>query len=263
MRGSILAASIAAILSASGTAAAHDTWILPQRFEAQPGEVVTVEMTSGMEFPKNDQAVTPDRLERQAVRLAGSTAPLELAGSEDKHLALSAPLATTGIAALAVSSKPREIELKPKQVPEYLDEIGAGSELREQWTKLGRDRFHETYRKHATSFVRVGDPGEDRSWADPQGLALEIVPLADPTRAAAGAFPVRVLFDGAPLAGLRLGAVCEEGPAESHAMTDADGRAELALAGGRCLLRGVYLRPSQGGPTEWVSDFATLTLAVR
>lgn len=263
MNRAVLAASIAAFLTAGGIARAHDTWVLPQRFSAQPGETVTVEMTSGMEFPENDHPVAPDRLELQTLRLAKGTAPLAVARRAETHLALSAPLATAGIAGLAVSSKPREIELTPEQVVEYFDEIGASAELREEWEKLGRDKFRETYRKHATSFVRVGDPGEDRSWAEPQGLALEIVPLADPTRAAAGDFPVRVLFEGAPLAGLPLAAVCEQRPGESHATSDADGRAELTLASGRCLLKAVYLRRSEVGPTEWVSDFATLALSVQ
>ena len=262
MKRTLLTASIILYLLGAGRAAAHDTWILPERFQVPSGETVTVAMTSGMEFPENDVAVATDRLERRTVRLAGETA--ELAALEQEgFLALSAPLTEEGIAAVAVSSKPREIELTPGQAAEYLAEIGARPEVHKGWKELDAESFHETYAKHATSFVRVGDPAADRSWADSQGLTLEIVPLADPTRAAAGPFPVRVLFDGAPLPGLHLAAICEGRSGETHATTDSDGRAELELAAGRCLVKGVHLRRWEDGATDWRSDFATLTLEVR
>ena len=36
------------------------------------------------------------------------------------------------------------------------------------------------------TFVRVGESGADRSWEQPVGIALEIVPAKDPTALRAG-----------------------------------------------------------------------------
>ena len=78
--------------------------------------------------------------------------------------------------------KPKDITLDDGQVAEYLDEIGATDELRSEWAvRKGRVPWKETYTKHAKSFVAVrGGDGDDRSWAEGVGSALEIVPATSP-----------------------------------------------------------------------------------
>ena len=78
--------------------------------------------------------------------------------------------------------------------------------------KGGAKPWREIYSKHTKAFIRVGRPKADRSWSEPVGMALEIVPEKDPTTLRAGdEFPVRVLRNGAPLADFSLGIV-REGP---------------------------------------------------
>ena len=91
---------------------------------------------------------------------------------------------------------------------------------------------------YAKAVVRVGD-ADDRSWSEPVGLGLEIVPLGDPTRLRAGdTLAVRVLAHGRPLAALPLRAVTR-GAAPSSVTTDAHGEATVALAvGGPWLIAG-------------------------
>jgi hypothetical protein len=91
---------------------------------------------------------------------------------------------------------------------------------------------------YAKAVIRVGDT-DDRSWSEPVGLGLEIVPLGDPTRLHAGdALAVRVLANGRPLAGLALRALTRGG-APSSVTTDASGAATVALgAGGPWLIAG-------------------------
>jgi hypothetical protein len=91
---------------------------------------------------------------------------------------------------------------------------------------------------YAKAIVRVG-AADDRSWSEPVGLGLEIVPLGDPTRLRAGdSLAVRVLANGRPLAGSSLRAVARGRP-PSSVTTDVDGEATLALgAGGPWLIAG-------------------------
>jgi Domain of unknown function (DUF4198) len=67
--------------------------------------------------------------------------------------------------------------------------------IRAQWDSIPKPKqWRESYIKHATSFVRVGAPRGDSSWASPLGLGLEIDPERDPTVLVEGdALPVRVL----------------------------------------------------------------------
>ena len=55
---------------------AHDTWLLPAQARVQPGASISLGMTSGMEFPKDDSAIAANRVGRSGVRLAGAERPL-------------------------------------------------------------------------------------------------------------------------------------------------------------------------------------------
>jgi uncharacterized GH25 family protein len=256
-------AALAVALAAP--AAAHDTWMVPDRFACAAGEAVTLALTSGMEFPRNDHAVGADRLEAVRVRSGGEMVKGAQLAAEADHLAVRVTLPRPGVAAIGVSSKPREITLTPEQVEEYFAEIQPGEDVRAAWAASGSTEWRESYRKHAVSHVRVGDPGLDASFAQPLGLGLEVVPQADPTSLHAGNhLPVQVLFGGAPLAGLALGLVGEGGAQAASAVTDGDGHAHLAVpSAGRWMVRGTHVRPPASAGGAWESDFATLTFQAQ
>lgn len=259
-----LGAVLAGALALAGAARAHDTWFLPGAFATRPGEEVQAELTSGMDFPAPETTIAPERLARAVMRLGGREAKLEAAGPGERALVLKAALPSAGVATLGVQLHPRPITLTPEQVEEYLAEIGSSEDLRRAWKALGASEWREIYTKHATSFVRVGEAAAGTEWALPLGLGLEIVPEADPTRLAAGmSLPVRVLRNGAPLAGFRLSFLPEGGGAEKVATTDAGGRSNLTFdRPGRWLVRGVDLRRSERPEADWESDFTTLTLEI-
>jgi uncharacterized GH25 family protein len=258
-----LTASLAAILflAAAGPLLAHDTWLIPARFAVPPGATVRLELTSAMRFPEAETAVAADRLAATGVRLGGRTRPLVVKGEGAKALELSAPLSAAGIAALWVESRPRTLSLGTAEVEEYLDEIGAPATVRARW-KPGQ-RWKETYRKMAKTFVRVGEPGTDRSWAEPVGMELEIVAEEDPTAVRAGSpLPLRVLRGGKGLAGFSVGAA--GAGRSSMRTTDADGRVSLTLdEAGPWLIKGTLLEESRATDTDWESLFTTLTVSVR
>ena len=165
------------------SAFAHDTWLIPDRFQIAPGETVTLDLTSGMEFPKLDVGPKRERIQAVICRLAGRTFELKDFEAGPTSLRIKSVLSDPGVAALWVKSPPKEIELKPNQVQEYLDEIDAPAAVRQQWTGTKEPkRWRESYRKHSKTFVRVGDAKADTSWREPVGMFLEIVPEKDPTR---------------------------------------------------------------------------------
>lgn len=262
MRRTRLAVAVACVISSAAAARAHDTWILPDRFHPEPGSEVVIALTSGMEFPKNDHAVEPDRLESARVRLAGGEEAITSRQSGTDHLALRLRPTPEGVVSIAVSSKPREIELAPKDVGEYLEEIGAPAGVVEAWKSAGSGGLRERYRKHATTFVRVGSGGADSSVRAPWGLDLELVPQSDPTLLGAGdRFAFQLLFRGKPLAGATVALAGSGGKTVESATTQADGQGAVRIpAAGPWLLKTVHLRPSVAAGEPWESDFATLTV---
>ena len=253
-------------ISLSTSARAHDTWLIPDQFNLAPKSTVTLDMTSGMEFPKLDVGPKPERVQSANCRLAGKSFEITNKAAAPNSLQFKAELADEGIATFWVKLPPRAIELTPDQVKEYLDEVDAPKALRQQWAAMKEPRWRESYTKHPKTFARVGQPQQsDRSWAEPVGMFLEIVPEKDPTALKAGDdFPVRVLKDGAPFAGFSLNAVSAGEARGETRKTDADGRVTFRVdKDGRWLLRGTDIRRSSLPDTDWESDFTTLTLEVK
>ena len=247
-------------------AAAHDTWLQPRRSAVLPGTIAQLDLTSSDKFATFDTAIKPDRVALSRARLNGKTVDIRAGAPEKKSLELRVPLSDPGIATLWLSLAPQSIELSWKQVQHYLEEIDAPALLTQAWYagKTAKP-WREIYSKHAKTFVRVGRPKADRSWSEPVGMALEIVPEKDPTTLRAGDdFPVRVLREGTALADFSLGIVREGKTNRSFRKTDSAGRAVFKVArAGKWLLRGTELRSSHRPAIDWESDFTTLLFEVQ
>ena len=256
------------VICVAWPAAAHDTWLQPRRTGVLPGTIAQLDLTSGDKFAVFDTALKPDRIEVARARLNGKTIDIQPGAPEKKSTELRVPLSDPGVATLWLSLAPKSIELNRKQVQHYLDEIDAPALLAQAWY-AGKGKtakpWREIYSKHAKTFVRVGRPKADRSWREPVGMPLEIVPEKDPTMLRAGDdFPVRVLKNGAPLADFSLGIVRDGKTNRAFKKTDDAGRAVFKLPrAGRWLLRGTELRSSNKAGTDWESDFTTLLFEVQ
>lgn len=251
---------------ASGLSA-HDTWLFPRKTTVSVGSRLTLDLTSGMAFSKNETAIEPARIAQASVRLAGRTDPMTIKVKARKSLELTARFNHTGLATLWLTLNPRPIDLKPEQVHEYLEEIGAPDSIRALYAnKQSAPRWREVYTKHAKTFVTVGSSKGDSSWKIPVGQGLELVPLVNPATIAAGDIvPIQVLRDGTPYPGFSIGDVADRQPSSRLYRTDANGVASVAAPrrGGRWMLRGTDLRrPRAGSDADWESAFSTLTLNV-
>lgn len=254
------------VVAAFGPAFGHDTWLVAKQTTIEPGATVSLDLTSGMVFPKNETPIKPERIDQASFRLAGKRVDLSSRNPAPNSLELSFSPTDSGVASIWIALKPRELELTPKQVTHYFEEIDAPASVRKAWATAKRPRrWREIYTKHSKTFVGVGRHESDNSWAEPVGLTLEIVPEKNPVTLRAGDdFPVRVLKAGKPLAGFSLGIVREGNQLKAFSKTDATGRASFKLArGGRWLLRGTDLQKSSKPDADWESDFTTLTIEVR
>lgn len=246
----------------TAAASAHDTWLLPARFEVAPGGRIELEMTSGMRFPDPETPVRPERLAATGIRVGGRTAPLQTGTPGKAALKLSAPASVPGVATLWVVTRSRTLTLKPDEVKHYLEGVGAPASVEERWRK--QQRWRESYAKLAKTYVAVGSASADRSWEEPAGLRLEIVPLQDPTALREGSqLAVRVLREGRPVADLSVSALPPGHAKPITTRTDGDGRALFLLdRAGPWLLRGTLIEESSAADLEWETLFATLSISV-
>lgn len=260
-----IATTLLLIFLFAATALAHDTFLLPQRFSAPVGKNVVLDLSSGMGFPFLDAAIKPERVAFARAHLAGKTIEIKKYGPAKHSLRFNALFPEPGVATVGVELKPRTLTLELKHVQEYFDEIDPPDEVKKHWAAMPEPKqWRESYVKHSKTFVRVGTFEKDDSWAEPLGMALEIVPETDPTTLKPGdAFTVRVLKDGKPFPGFSLGIIREEMFKGEFGKTDAEGRVTFKLdKAGRWLLRGTDLRPSSKPDLEWESNFTTLTIEV-
>ena len=255
--------AIATVAGLATAAAAHDTWLLPSSLRVPVGRAVTLHLTSGMLFPADDFAINPSRIKRADARLAGRTLPLGNRSRSDNATLYRWTPTAAGVAALAVELAPKVLELEPRLISVYLDEIGAAREVRTAWEAIpSPKRWRESYVKHAATFVRVGERA-DSGWVAPLGLGFELVPLADPTGVApGGTLAVRVMRNGAPVAAQPVTLRREGDTTLTVLVSSVDGRVTARLgASGRYLLAATQLRRTSRANLEWESDFVTLTLA--
>jgi len=255
------------ILAFAVSVRAHDTWLQPERFAATPGAMLEFGLTSADGFNGPDTAIKPERVAAVRGRLAGDTLAMTVPVAGEKALRFSATLPRPGVAVIGVELKPRVLELEPDKIELYFREIHADESLRAVWTAGPEPRrWRESYVKNAKTFVRVGEPAaDDRAWAQPMGLRLEIVPERDTTTLGAGDnLPVRVLRGGGPLAGFTIAFVSAGETREHVAVTDEDGRARATLdVRGAWLVHGTDLRRATAPEWEWESDFTTMVVEVH
>lgn len=261
---STLLLALSAVLLLTRAVIAHDTWLNPSRYEVAPNNAVTLDLTSGMKFPALESGPKRERVQAAQCRLNGRTFEITDISPGAKSLVFNITLPEAGVATLWVKLPAREIELKPAEVQEYLDEIDAPESVRAEWKKMQPQRWRERYTKHPKTFVRVGDGKSDGSWAEPAGMALEIVPEKDPTSLRVGdELAVRVMKDGAPHPDFALNALPANETKGETKRTDANGRVVFRFdKAGQWLLRGTDVRGAAKPDVDWESDFATLTLNV-
>lgn len=247
--------------------AAHDFWIAPSTFRPEPGQKVAVHLRVGDTFPGDAVPRMPQRIERFVLIPAPTTAQeSDIPGVEGTDPAGIVTVAAPGRAYLVYDSNNASITLDGAKFEQHLAEQGLEkvSELRRKNGQTAA-AAREVYSRCAKALLAVGPlGGEAGSGYDRQaGLPLELVPEADPYGLApGGSLPVRLLYQGKPLAGARFEARRSGGGAEPIVgRTDGEGRFVLRLpAAGLWLVKAVHMVEAPAGSgADWESFWASLT----
>lgn len=239
-------------------ACAHDFWIEPSSFRPLPGSVVSVGLRVGENFIGDPVRRQASLIKRFVILQAGGEEPI--AGSDNIDPAGLFEADGRQSAVIVYAGGGSEIEMPARRFDEYLaqnglDEIVAERVARGEQDRIGRERFY----RNAKAILAGANAGS--LVTRPIGLRYEIVPLTDPTRAAA-VLDLRLLLDGEPLAGAQVEAIARDIPAARIVMrSDAKGEVQMRLPeAGVWLIRSLHMR--RGGwfsDVDWESDWASLT----
>ncbi len=257
--------ALAVAMLCTSSASAHDTWLLPRVPRVSEGKRTTVDLTSGMSFPQLESGIKAERVAHGAWRTHSKKGRLDRWQEEDSSLVMHLTPTVAGTATLYLTLKPKEIDLDAEEIAHYFDEIGASEALRRDWeSSPSPNGFHETYTKHAKSFVRVGDAGEDESCIRPVGLAIEFIPQRDPTALTVGdSLHIKVVKGGDDeMESFPVGVVCGATGASTLKRTNQNGFVAFPITdSGWWLVRATELRRKADGTFE--SDFSTMTFFVE
>jgi uncharacterized GH25 family protein len=254
-------AVVAALLAfGCAPAAAHDFWIQPDDWTPAPDTLQRVWLRVGDEVPGESYPRTPAHIQRFV--LVGPDGTSEVEGQVGADPAGVAELDGAGLYLIGYESNASEAELDAAKFESYLRDEGLDDGLRRHAARPdGLAMVREAFSRCAKALLRVGDApsaGYDRVL----GFTLEIVPGADPyALAPGGELPVRVLYDGAPLAGVQVSARPADGSEHRIvARTDEEGRARLPLdRAGVWLVKSVHIiGDPPGRAAEWESFWASL-----
>jgi len=182
-RAAVLLVAFALTLAFAAQAAAHDTWLMASTNVGRVGTPFRLDLTSGEAFPTDDFAIEPSRVIHAVVRERGVIRSLPRPATTPRTLQYAWTPAAAGVATIGIELKPKTLVLAPKLIDEYLTEIDADSGIRAAWKTLGdKQKWTESYTKHAMTFVRVTPARTnvkwmaDKIWKRPLGLELELVP---------------------------------------------------------------------------------------
>lgn len=253
--------AFATLAGFSSRAAGHEFWIEPSSFQPKSGSDVRVSLKVG-------QRLVGESVPRKADRIArffavGPAGEVEIGGADGGEPAGTFRAEQPGLMILGFRSNRASIELPAEQFELYLEEEGLGHirELRRQKQQSGAPG-REVYSRCAKSLIAV-DGNADGDAGRTLGFTLEIIPEENPCRLRPGAkLGVRVVFNGKPLAGATIVAMCAGHTGEPQRVrTGEEGRASFTLATpGLWMIHNVHMveAPPDAG-ADWESFWGTLT----
>jgi len=240
---------------------AHDFWIEPSTFTPAPGQRVAVRLRVGQDLRGDPVPRDPRILQRFLV--AGPAGDAPVPGVPNIDPAGVTVFQEPGLHTIVYDSGRTPVELDAAKFETYLKDEGLEkiSALR---AKRGQSAAgaSEVFSRCAKSLLAVAG-GSGAGWDRAFGERLELVAEKNPYMlTGGGALPLRLLYEGKPLAGALVAALQRNrAGAKVTARTDAQGRVRLELdRPGLWLVKAVHMIPAPAETgADWESFWASLT----
>ncbi len=242
-------------------ARAHDFWIEPASFRPEPGAVLTIGLRVGDHFDGVPYARNPAHI--RSFVLLGPDGASAVPGLPGREPAGFVQIAEPGLHLLGYWSTHTPLELEAERFEDSLKREGLEHIMHRRAENGDSDKpAVEAFYRCAKALLQAGGRGDD-GYDRILGLPLELVPERNPYALQAGdELPLRVLYRGEPIEGVRIVAMNAENPRrEAAARSDTQGRVRLTLdRAGMWLVKGVHMVPAPADvAADWESAWASLT----
>ncbi len=239
--------------------AAHEFWLDPSTYRPKVGEPVAISIRIGQYFKGNSYPFLREEFRRfVAVDGSGET---PITGVDGDDPAVTMTFKRPGLVTIAHYSTSETLVFDAWEKFEAYLKLEGLEHIAPLHRAQGKPltKIVEIYSRCAKLLLDVGSAGgEDRA----VGMPLELIAERNPYRLAAGEkLPVRLLYQGKPIAGVQITAISKADPTKRHNFrTDAAGRADITLAAsGPWLLNAVHMiAPAAGDKAHWTSLWASL-----
>lgn len=261
-------------------AQAHEFWLQPSVFFAEPGQVVPIEVLVGEHFNGERSEGKKNRLVQYAYWVDGKKEDLSSKLTEGHYGVVPLKITKPGTHLVAFSNTNKYLEMRSDSFLLYLREDGLDNVI-----KLRQDR-HETqarsrefYRRCVKTLIQAGAVKlTDRAFSLDTGMPLEIIPVQNPYGLKSGeSAEFRIIFDHKPLANAlvrywtRPVSTVKEHPdvrpkglMEEQQRTDAQGRVHFQLRAGQNMISLVQMVPNiDTKQADWQSYWGSLTFGCR
>lgn len=244
---------------------AHDMWIEPGAFTPEPGRIVPVRLRVGQDLLGDPIPRDPSLINQFIVVDAEGRKPV--VGRDGSDPAGFVRTAAPGMLVIGYRSNPSSVELPAEKFNQYLKDEGLESIValrarRNESSASGRELFARCAKSLLLSGPTVSGQGDQSL-----GFTLELVAERNPYAIHTGeSLPVRLTYQGKPLAGALVIAMNRLNPAEKlSARTGRDGRVQFNLhPGGMWMIKAVHMVEAPAGTNaQWASYWASLTFEKR
>lgn len=225
--------------------AAHDFWIEPTTFFPSLGQVVGAKLRVGQDLI-GDPVGRSTELIKDFVSV-DTTGRRPLMGREGRDPAGVARVDSAGLTIIGYNSNASHLELPADKFNAYLKEEGL------RVAPVSKSPVKDAFHRCAKALLQSGAGGADRAL----GFPLELVAEKNPYELA-GDLPVRLTYQGKPLAGALVVAFNKLNPeAKQSVRSDAQGRVKFRVPdNGLWLIKAVHIVPAGA---DWTSYWASLT----
>lgn len=263
----------AALITLAAPASAHEMFLQPQGFKAQPNESHVIALVNGT-FDRSENTIDRSRMTDVTVFGNGeATKPSLDQWSEDRLTTyLTYKTGKPGTYAVGVSTRPRLFVMNRQAFTDYLDHSGVMDTLATFTAESPLESVRERYAKHVRTIVQVGE----RQTIDHRtvlGYPVEIILDDNPAQEDKGdTVGFQVLFNGKPLANHLVYASYDAYPAgkDGHdralsMRTDEEGRASFELLDeGIWWITLIHMQKLEDDPrADYESNWATVTFSTE
>jgi hypothetical protein len=255
------------LVGLSAPVSAHDFWLQPRGWQAVPGVALPTTVEVGHGPFRQQWGGTAERLVELRDIAAGGVTDRRAGFRPSATGANLAPVfAAPGLHILTLATSPAQSELPSIRFNDYAQVEGLTPALAAR-ARAGTMNTpgRELYSRRCKALIQVGAPSPDDTRIATRviGHSLEIVPILSPYSLGADRqLPVRVLFEGRPLAGALVKLTNLEFDTKPIAMarTDGHGQARLRLpAVGSWLVNVIWTKPIVNPKADFETTFASLT----